>query len=79
MPMKLEECGKAMSMQEDMEEMKMPEASNTPADSSNTSTGKPSFSSVIALQSTGGYWGVNARDLFARCIDGGQVDDPDVR
>ena len=68
-----------MADQADMEEMKMPEASNTPADSSNASTGKPSFSSVIALQSTDGSWGVNARDLFARCIDGGQVDDPDVR
>ena len=40
---------------------------------------KPSFESLIALQSSSGFWKTNASNLFARCILDGKFDDPDVR
>ena len=42
-------------------------------------SGKPSFDSVIALQSSDGNWSASAREVLARCIDGGAVEDPAVR
>ena len=42
-------------------------------------SGKPSFESVIALQSSSGFWSSASREVLARCLDSDQVDDPDVR
>ena len=50
-----------------------------PAAASVPKSTKPSFDSLISLQSSSGFWKADASTLFARCILDGQIEDPSVR
>ena len=39
---------------------------------------KPSFESVIKLQSSSGFWASSSRAILASCIEGGQIEDTNV-